>query len=268
MVTGQRLGSTPSETGNAETSFPQLFIIPGLHGGSHGFEHGPTREGNDLGGNLHSFWETAKGMAKDTTEAFSLFGRDVARAIGEAGKAYLNKFLTEVAIPKVRGVSSEKTEGVQDDGRPDVQRDTGLLGGPLPEGNEEDRPAGGDSSPGVGVREADAQGDGSPATDRPDGRGGVDGSEESLLHRPPAGTGVEAGGLADSPLQPTGKLSVLAGENPGNFVITDEVGLGDGTDGEKIERNLQALRTLRKVQELKLLCTVCHGPSSSGKSQN
>ena len=45
------------------------------------------------------------------------------------------------------------------------------------------------------------------------------------------------------------KPSGIAGENPGNFVITEDLGLGEGTDGDKIKLNLQALRTLMQLRK-------------------
>ena len=63
------------------------------------------------------------------------------------------------------------------------------------------------------------------------------------------GTPAEVRPLADGPVNHTeDRPRPLAGENPGNFTITDAFGLGTGTDGDKIAANLAALRTLRQVQ--------------------
>ena len=40
----------------------------------------------------------------------------------------------------------------------------------------------------------------------------------------------------------------LSGPNPGNFVIADDFELGEGTDGQKTEANLAAIRLLRTLQ--------------------
>lgn len=45
------------------------------------------------------------------------------------------------------------------------------------------------------------------------------------------------------------KPAKLSGENPGNFFIGEDFGLGGGTAGEKIAGNLTALRTLMKLRK-------------------
>jgi len=53
MFTGQRLGSSPGETGSAEASLPQLFEMQGFHGDSRDLEHGLARVGHHLGCHVH-----------------------------------------------------------------------------------------------------------------------------------------------------------------------------------------------------------------------
>lgn len=47
----------------------------------------------------------------------------------------------------------------------------------------------------------------------------------------------------------------LAGENPGNFIITDEVRLGQGTPVDKLKANVEALRILKRVLSEKRYAT-------------
>ena len=73
----------------------------------------------------------------------------------------------------------------------------------------------------------------------------MDGNTQPVLPSTPA----EIRPLADGPLShDQDRPRQLAGENPGNFVITKGLNLGAGTDGQKIEGNLNAIRTLRKIQ--------------------
>lgn len=67
-----------------------------------------------------------------------------------------------------------------------------------------------------------------------DAGGSLVGSRPSL---PDPSLGISAGGL-------TGP----SGENPGNFAITDALGLGAGTDGQKISGNIAAIRLVKALE--------------------
>lgn len=102
-----------------------------------------------------------------------------------------------------------------------------------------------------GARPDNAVGDGQPGSDRTGRADGVDGGAQP-------GAGAAAGGGRSDPRagkspanQPHGRTEdrphQLEGENPGNFVITDALGLGEGTTGQKIEGNLAAIRLMKEI---------------------
>lgn len=65
----------------------------------------------------------------------------------------------------------------------------------------------------------------------------------------PDETGAEDRPVGQGPIHRTEqKPAALSGDNPGNFVITPEVGVGAGTNGQKIAANLAAIRTLKTVR--------------------
>ena len=73
----------------------------------------------------------------------------------------------------------------------------------------------------------------------------VDGNTQSLLHSEAANSEQ----LANSPSgRKSDRPNKVQGENPGNFVITDDLDIGGGTTLEKINRNIAAINTLKSIE--------------------
>ena len=105
---------------------------------------------------------------------------------------------------------------------------------------------GGSSEAGDGLRPPDAQGNGATQDDRTGRGNSLDGDTQPVL----PGTPAEVRPLADGPVGRTEERpNQLSGDNPGNFAITYDLRLGEGTDGQKIKANLDAIRTLRTLQK-------------------
>ena len=199
---------------------------------------------------LRAWYNGARDMTEDAGRDISgTDGPDAVRAaMADIGKIDSNP--APVKVPADKGPASDD-RGRGDDAGRDAAGDDQSLDDALPSGSEQAREGGGDPSV-EGLRPSDPEGDGQSGPDR-SGRGdGLDGGAKPLLHRSPA----EVRPLADGPVGHTeDRPNALAGDNPGNFEITDDLGLGEGTDGEKIEKNLAALRTLRALQEANRLPT-------------
>lgn len=160
------------------------------------------------------------------------FGADTAKNM----KPYVVRFIEDVRDGKVQ-------LGVEDDAGRNAASDDQPLADVPPLGSYE---AGqGTAETSEGLRAADAEGNGQLEDDRAGRGNSLDGSQEPVL----SGATPEAGRVAEGPLNRREDVpNKLAGENPGNFVITEDFGLGQGTAGQKINANLEAIRTLRKVQ--------------------
>ena len=160
------------------------------------------------------------------------FGADTAKNM----KPYVVRFIEDVRDGRVE-------LGAQDDAGRNAASDDQPLADVPPLGSYE---AGqGTAETSEGLRAADAEGNGQLEDDRAGRGNSLDGSQEPVL----SGATPEAGRVAEGPLNRREDVpNKLAGENPGNFVITEDFGLGQGTAGQKINANLEAIRTLRKVQ--------------------
>lgn len=102
------------------------------------------------------------------------------------------------------------------------------------------------SEAGESVRDPDTNGDGRANRSGSKRRTGVGRGEKPVLHGPTAEVRpLDNGPLNrkdDSPNQlPLGGI--------GNFQITDEDKIGEGTKGEKLRNNMAAIRTLRQIQK-------------------
>lgn len=140
---------------------------------------------------------------------------------------------------------TETLLGASNDTGRNAADDRQLLDDAVPQPSQDDG-QGGDPAAVDGLRTPDPAADGRPADDRT-GRGdGLDGDAQPVLPGSPA----EIRPLADGPVGRTEERpDTLAGKNPGNFEITFDLRLGEGTDGQKIKANLDAIRTLRLVQK-------------------
>lgn len=161
------------------------------------------------------------------------FGAEAAQNM----KPYVVRFIADVRDGTVE-------LGAQDDTRRNAAGDDQPLAPVPPLGLPETREGSAETSD--GLRAPDAAGNGRLEEDR-SGRGNrLDGGEAPVLSDGAAETGSATPGQLnpreDAP-------NALAGENPGNFTITEDFALGEGSAGRKIEANLQAIRTLRKIQQ-------------------
>lgn len=186
---------------------------------------------------LRSWYNGARDMLEDHGQ--SIEGMDDPAAVRAA--------LSEISdTPAEAVVSSEPAteEPHADDARGDAADDAEPLAGDVAGADEEAR-AGEGAEGEPGLREADAPRDGYP-DEGGDVRGaGVDGESSPVL----PGADGEPRPVAAGPVGRTEERpDALAGENPGNFRITAETGVGTGTDGQKIEANIAAIRTLKALQ--------------------
>lgn len=142
----------------------------------------------------------------------------------------------ESADTETQGENNDTIRNAADNGQP--------LADPLSLGSDSNGAGAADEAV-EGLRQPDPENDGRLEDDR-SGRGNrLDGVPEPVLPSTP----TEVRPLADGPVGRTEERpNLLTGDSAGNFTITDEFGLGTGTDGEKINANLEALRTLRKIQ--------------------
>ncbi|MBU4317683.1 MAG: PLxRFG domain-containing protein [Proteobacteria bacterium] len=97
----------------------------------------------------------------------------------------------------------------------------------------------------------DDGGDGSLDAGEDDGTGGLAG-EQGTIHLP---DGEELGGELPSGLEdqqtPVSEPAYLklSGDNPGNYRITEDDDIGSGTRGQKIDRNLAAIRLVKQLEK-------------------
>ncbi|WP_243546220.1 hypothetical protein [Pseudodesulfovibrio tunisiensis] len=135
-------------------------------------------------------------------------------------------------------------ESDHDNGR-NRTHDHEFLVGELSEDREADRAG---RMPGAeeGVGQNDASRDGRPDEDRSGRSHGVDRSAPHLSGAASGSRPAVAG--PTSPGKSTRDIE-RAKENPGNFFIEEDFGLGQGTDSQKIRNNLEAIRILRRLQE-------------------
>jgi N12 class adenine-specific DNA methylase len=134
----------------------------------------------------------------------------------------------------------------------DTDPDTESLVDSAPHSGAQAEP-GADPAPVDGARPDNTVGDGQPDSDRSGRADGVDRGEGAGPGAAPGAGGRRSDPRAGkSPAnKPHGRTEdrphQLEGENPGNFVITDELGLGEGTTGQKISGNLEAIRLMKEI---------------------
>ena len=204
--------------------------------------------------------DTADSIPFDTLQGayISVAGRHKDKPVTSKKEVVSFESLAELANTTDKADTSVKDEpvtaedtpkesllGANDDTRRNATNDSEPLDQALP-GSDSENGTRGSIETGAGLRPTDAQGNGRPESGG-SGRGNsLDGSKKPVLPSTPA----EIRPLADGPVGKTeDRPQQLSGENPGNFVITDEFKLGQGTDGDKISGNLAAIRTLRQVQK-------------------
>lgn len=107
--------------------------------------------------------------------------------------------------------------------------------------------------PGIGERgggETDTTGDERLDVAEEDGAGGLAG-EPAPIHLPDEGevSGELQPEVEDQPTPASEPRSLkLSGDNPGNYRIAPEDHIGSGTRGQKIDRNLAAIRLVKKLE--------------------
>lgn len=184
---------------------------------------------------LRSWYNGARDMLED--HGHSIEGMDDPQAVREA--------LTQITEPVVQ---SEPESGgpSDDDDRGNAADDAEPLAEDLPpDGGEAVAEEADGREP--GLRPVDADGDGHPeAGDGPVGAGSLGGGPDAVL---PDREGAEPRPVGQGPIHRTeDKPAPLSGQSPGNFVITPDVGVGTGTNGEKIRANLAAIRILKALR--------------------
>ncbi|QYZ68886.1 hypothetical protein [Neotabrizicola shimadae] len=100
--------------------------------------------------------------------------------------------------------------------------------------------AGGDGAVGNG-----GGGNRGGAAARPDNGGGLERDSVAVPQEEDADPGLTDD--AEPEEHPEPAAAGLTGENPGNFVITPELGLGTGTDGQKLSGNIAAIELVKKL---------------------
>jgi len=174
------------------------------------------------------------GQAKDIYEA--------------AADRYVNEPLD---TPNKKDKLRPEEGGNQDERQSDGSTGTGTL-----EGNEPGSISGNGKRRGAGLGkrssgQADDEGNGNTDDDRDPGSLGV-GSEQAPVHLQDRGAdekelSSEGGEVADPESQP--RPLKRSGINPGNYRITESDDIGSGTRGEKIDRNLAAIRLVKQLDQ-------------------
>lgn len=137
-----------------------------------------------------------------------------------------------------------KEEKANDADRNDADN-AGKLEEKLPETNPE-LSEGMAPEAGGSVRQPDAEGNERSRKGGTGRRTGVGRGKKPVLHGSPA----EVRPLAFGQVNKTDdRQPQLLGDAPENFEITEETGIGKGTDGQKLAANMAAIRTLRKIQK-------------------
>lgn len=204
----------------------------------------------------------AKPMFVAAVRAFGQAGQDIAdlaramvrglaqnglnRAAQENMRPYLTRFITDMNSGEVDPFADEQgTEETITDPAPDRDMIEGQE-----EGETTDEPdAGSDDR---GLDQGGVDGDRRPAADHgghsdlgDDGKGSrQEGERDPEADRPAVADGVERDGARD-PFDPAAERE---GTSPGNFVITPDFPLGEGTAGQKIKANLAAIRLVKKLE--------------------
>lgn len=125
-------------------------------------------------------------------------------------------------------------EGADDQGGIDQPGDGGVDSGASGAGGEVGAEGAAQTGGGSGGADPDGSGSDEPGQSGPSNLGG----DGPAVARPAADT--------DKAAEQSG-VKPRTGTNPGNFVITDEFGLGEGTDGKKIKANLEAIRVVKAL---------------------
>lgn len=211
------------------------------------------------------------------TRSFTAYSHKMIADLGDAIRPYLKSFYMAVrnypGIDKTRmdnesvldgidensldipekKVTLESPGGTQDEYSADGRTSKGTLEGDK-SGN---LPADGGRQGVAGVQrgssKADNERDGSLDAPEEVGAGGLAG-EPAPIHLPDSestGEGVSAGtppGGLDQPTPASEPRSLkLTGDNPGNYRITPEDNIGSGTRGQKIDRNIAAIRLVKEL---------------------
>jgi N12 class adenine-specific DNA methylase len=153
-------------------------------------------------------------------------------------RPYVTRYVQEVASGKIDPWADEAdTAATEDTENAGDDTDAGSTG---PENLENVEGTVSDTSGGGAGGDTTQAGGGEGATG-----GGGDGAPDADDPGADAGGSLGDGGVGLS--QGSADLH-LTGENPGNFTITEDYALGEGTPKERIENNLAALRLLRRLQ--------------------
>jgi N12 class adenine-specific DNA methylase len=167
----------------------------------------------------------------------------------EGGAAAMKAVADRIELVQgmLRDAESKAQNGAQENGndtRGDGPNNADPLGQQLPSGNAGSA-EGLASEAGAGMRPADADGNGRAGGGRAAGSRGVGRGKKSVL----PGTAAEVRPVSRSPVaSDPGAQNQLSGDAPGNYEITAEDGIGEGTEGQKLRANMEAIRTLRRIQ--------------------
>lgn len=184
---------------------------------------------------------------------FSDFSRQMVADLGENVKPYLKMFYNAVrdypgaehlkgSMDDYAAVDSADIDALLKEADNDTARDsndgTGALESSQPETLSEDDKG---REPGAGERSSstvDAGRDGDATGAGTDGDGSLAGSEDAVR---------DSGSEGDVPNLTATKTLQRTGENPGNFIISEDTEIGSGTRGERLDNNLAAIRLVKKL---------------------
>ncbi len=197
---------------------------------------------------LHEVWDDLMAAGKSAKEFVAI----VLKELKPSGRPYFEKWAREeLEAAKSRTSGKEVQDEHSADGSTSKR--------PLAEDQSGDISADG-RGPGArkGERsggESDDKGDGDLDADRDDGTRSLAG-EPPPIHiqdGEPDGGGLPAGpppGEVDQTTPASEPRTItLSGNNPGNYRITAEDDIGGGTRGQKIDRNMTAIRLVKKLVE-------------------
>ncbi|CAB4134764.1 LT_GEWL domain containing protein [uncultured Caudovirales phage] len=179
---------------------------------------------------LRGWYNGARDMMEDAN--VSIDGMDDADAVRKAmsDMPTENKEPTKESINDTKGNDADYVEPLDNElptGNPELATDLA-------------------PKPSESVRDPNTNGDGQPIRDGSKRRTGVGRGEKPILH----GATSEIRPIDNGPItRDTDAPNQLTGGGNGNFSITDADEIGVGSKGQKLRNNMDAIRTLRKVQK-------------------